>query len=890
MHGGKRKMNKFLIGILHHIRVCAVLAALLGCTSLYAFKSSMPKSIDDIKNIKAESWSVTGRNLHLKGNVNIPAKDMDIYADEAIYNLDSQDFEVFGNITVCNWKTATDTVTPARLAELEKNQMVNLKIDGITGNLHGEKKIKVTGRVLTDTISCSRLTGNAKTGYFKFEDFTIRLRTIGCRAKYAERISDGTITAHDAHISGCSYIEHGNEHYSISAGTMTMRPNNEGSYDIKSDFSDKNDYAVLMTNSTVRLYGVPVLWLPVFLKPRDESPGIFSLTWGKNSDWGFYLSASRKFNFTTTPDSGVRLYADWYSNRGVGYGLKGWVKTEESKTELTAYSIHDIRPNESEDYDEYRLRVPHDRYMFRLTHLTHVTPRLDFRAQFFWVSDYYFTKDFFSSIYSEDTQPSTFAAIEHQFDHFSFASLFRTRVNRFYSTVEKLPEVRIDIPRQELFNTGIYYQGDASADYMRMEWIHFNKELKRPVKNSDLHDYEALRFDTTHFLYLPINLDWLNFIPRAGVKFTAYSNTSKGKVTTNELLAMIEAAHPQTLVGRPLAKYDRKGGSKGRLASELGFELSTKLHNTWNDLRIDCMGVDGLRHIVKPYINYTYINVAGLKRDHIYYFDDIDRIDDQNFFRFGIENRLQTRTNDGVRDILSMENFWDLHLNTAEGYGNVQEFSRVGDLGTIVSISPLKNLTVSSSILVSLSDQNGEVPDTIRHGRNVGKPGINAKWLNRWDITVTYKPIDDVTLMLSYVYNRPYTSRTAYSMGTTLSQVESGGYFDRYYDEHNEVLSFGVSAPLTPDRRTFATVGCSYDLQEGSFSTLNFSLLRRFHCVEVIAMLGIERDDDDHKWDTSFSMQARLLALEMPLGATQNDLLNFATSRGNASASTLAGK
>ena len=879
-------MNKKSLQLFYCFRGALFIALMFCCVPSYAIKSSLPKSISEINRIKAESWSITGRNLHLKGNISIPAKDMDIHADEAVVNIDSQDFEVFGNITVCNWKEASETVTVSKLAELEKHQHVKLKIEGISGNIFGDKKVKVSGRVMTDTITCSRLSGNMKTGYFRFEDFAIRFQTIGCRARYAERIPDGTITAYDAHISGCGYIEHGNEHYSISAGKMVLRPPESGFYDLKNVNSNKNDYSVFMLNSTIRLYGVPAFWLPAFYKPKDESPGLFSLTWGKGSDYGYFVSASRRFNFTDAPNSGVRLYADYYSKRGFGYGLKGWVNSEESKTELKAYSIHDIHPYESEDYDDYRLRVPHDRYMFHLTHLTHVTPRLDFRAQFFWASDYYFTKDFFNEIYNSDTQPSTFAAIEHQFDKFSFAAMFRPRVNRFYTTVEKLPELRIDVPRQELFGSGIYYQGDMSADYMRTKWIVFNESLKRPVKNSKLHDYEAFRFDTTHFLYLPVNLDWLNFIPRAGLKFTTYSNSSKNKVSTNALLAMFESSHPQNTAGVSLPRYDRKGGAAARLATELGFEVSTKLHNAWNDLRIDCMGIDGLRHIIRPYVNYTFINVAGLNRDHTYYFDDIDRIDNQNFFRFGLENRLQTRTNDGIRDILSMENFWDLHLNTADGYGTVDKFSRIGDLGTIISISPLKNLTISSTMLVSLSDQNGEIPDTIRNGRNVGKTGINAKWLNRWDITLTYTPIEDVMFTVSYIYNRPYTMRSAYSMGSTLSQIESGGYFDRYYEEHNETLSFGVTAPITPDRRTFGVFSCSYDFQEGSFDVINFTLLRRFHCVEVSAMLGFERDEG--KWDTSFSMQARLLALEMPMGRSQNNLLSVATSRGTATASSAA--
>lgn len=866
---------------------------LLAPAQVFAIADGMPRSIEDIRRIKADNWSITGRNLYLKGNITIPAKDLQIHADEAIVNLDSQDIEAFGNITVCNWKPVKGTVTPSKLASLEKNPDAIIQIDGITGNIWGEKKINVSGRALTDTIVCDSMAGNIKTGYYRFVNLTIRFKSFGCHAAFAERTSEGIITAHDARISGCSYIEHGNDHYSFSSSKMVFKPTHDGFYDLNDSHSNLGDYSVWMTNSFARVYGVPVLWLPVFYKPKDESPGLFTLTWGKNSDWGYYLSAHRRFSFADHPQIGVDLFADFMTERGVGYGVRGWFRTEESRTELFAYSIHDRDPFASDDYDDYRLRVPVDRYMFRLTNTTHITPRLDFRAQLFWVSDFYFTKDFFEDIYGADTQPSTFAALEHQFDNFSASVIFRPRVNKFYTTVEQLPAARIDIPRQELFGTGVYYQGDMSAGHYRTRWIDFNRVADNfekltgenspyPYKSTKLKDYQSFRFDTTHFLYFPVNLDWINFVPRIGFKLTAYGRTSKEKVTTNDLLALIEAANPLARNGYELRNYDDDGGSKVRFAGEIGFELSTKIHNTWNDVKINWMQIDGLRHIMRPYINYTFIGVSGVRRDHIYYFDDIDRIDHQNFFRFGLENRLQTRTETGIRTIFSMENFWDLHFRTASGFGEVEEFGHVGDFGTIVSINPLRNLTISSSFLISFDDHNGEVPDTIRNGRNVGKTGLNLKWLNRWNISVTYKPIDDVTIRLSYVYNRPYSTRTAYSMGSTLSQIESGSYFDRYYDTHNEVLTLSLSMPLTPDRRTFGAVSFTYDFYDGEISYVSFSIMRRFHCVELMALVGFERDDGE--LDFSFSMTARLLALEAPLGNVGNELLRIATSR---SASTV---
>ena len=883
-------MSKLFRNVFSFVRTLLVPAAFMASCALCAMSEGLPKSMDDIRRIKAESWSVAGRNIHLKGNVHIPAKNLEIYADEAIVNINSHDVEAFGNIRVLHWQPVSGTVDAGRLASLENRPDTFLSVEEITGDIWGERTVKIKGYNLTDTIDCDRLAGNIKTGYFKFDNLRIRFKTVGCVAESGERLSDGTIKVKGAEISGCSYLEQHNSHYSIGANEMIIKPYNTGFYNLDNVSTSTGDHSVLLTNGLVRLYGVPVLWLPAFYKPKDESPGLFSFIWGKKSGWEYFVSIDRRFNIFDDPYTSVRARVDYYNLRGFGYGLDGQIAhTEETKTNFMAYSIYDMRPDESEDYDDYRLRVPHDRYVFRLSHLSHITPRLDFRAQFHWTSDYYFTKDFFPTIYGADPQPSTFVSLEHQFDNFSAAMLFRPRVNRFYTTVEKLPEIRVDVPRQQLFGTPVYYQGDAVAAYMRNKWIDFNEPFDKkflpskpkPGYNNKLHDYEALRFDTTHFLYLPINLDWINFVPRAGVKFTAYSSTSKDKVTTNELLEMFSAADPQNRVPYELARYDKKGGAKTRLASELGFELSTKIHNSWNDVRNSVLGIDGLRHIIRPYINYTFINVAGVKKDHIYYFDDIDRIDNQNFFRFGVENRLQTRSGSGIRDIFSMENFLDIHLKTAKGFGYVDEFSQVGDFGTIISMSPLKNLTISTSFLIALDNDNGDIPDTYRNGRNVGKKGLQAEWLNRWNVSITYKPIEDVSMSLSYNYNRPYSSRSAYSMGSTLTQIQSGGYFDRYYDDRDETFSFSISAPLTPDRRTFAAAQVSYDVQEGGISDMTFILTRRFHCVELIATLAFEEADKrDHKsgWETEFSMQARLLALEAPLATNANEILKVNTA------------
>ena len=839
-----------------------------------AFGAELPEGLE---KIKADSWSVVGKNITVSGGVHIPYDEWELYADEAVVNIESRDVEAYGNIRFYRWERHNKEVSPSELAKLRTISGLVIGIDGLTGDNWGNKRIKINGLVLTDQFTAQRMVGNLDSGYFRFDNFAIETKTVVCAAKSAERFPNGRIEVHDAEFSSCEYLHDHNAHYSVSANKAVLTPHASDLPGLKEVETTLGEYTITMYNGFVKVYGVPLLWLPAFYKPRDENLGICQIQFGKGSSWGYYVSMSRNFEFSEYPESYVRTYLDYYNLRGWGVGARANFATENSRTELFAYGIYDLRPNENDDYRKYRIEVPHWRFNLRLSNVTHITPRLDFRGVINYSSDPYLTKDFFSDLYARDSSPATYAALEQQFDHFSASIYFRPRLNNFYSTVEKLPEVRIDVHRQELFGTNVYYQGATSAGYDKMEWIHFNRGYKVDKPEYRLRNYESFRLSTTHFIYYPIRTDWFTLVPRAGMKFIAYSKSSKNPVYTDDLVRMFEAAQKSNIAPLVLNSYDNKGGSQVRLAGELGFELSTKIHNTWLDVRNSFLKIDGLRHVIRPYINYTYIDVWGASRNNVYYFDDEDRIQRQNFIRFGLENHLQTRTGGGMRNYLSMENYWDFHFETGEGFGGVKEFSRIGNICTILTASPFKGFSISTSFAIDPTNQNGEVPDTIRKGKNEGKVGLNCRWLNRWNISISYEPIEDIKLTLAYSYNRPYAARSSYSMGSTLTNIDSGGYFDRYYGTHNETFSATLSMPLTPDRRTYGAASVSYDVQDGNVSDFSFYIARKFHCVELSVNLTISRnnnDSDSNAWDTSYSFQLTLMDMDSQRYTKGNTMLS----------------
>ncbi len=847
-----------------------VLAAAVWSASLQG--AALPvKGMDALKNLKAEKWSIVGSNYVVSGNVTLKYRDMVLRCDKAIVNPGLQDFEAMGNCTLVRWKKVSTEIDVARLGELERRGDVKITVEGISGDVFGKRKLKVTAEYIVESLRCRKIAGNIKSGYFRFDKLQLKTPSIACLADSGERLPNGVFELTNGEISSCAYLASDNAHYSIGASKLRLTPHKTGFYGAEHIDKDFDDHTVTMWHGVAKIYGFPVFYFPYIWKPRDEDPGFFGFQWGKDSDWGYFFSASKKFLFSQYPLSKVRLRADWYTLRGVGYGASGSFVTERSRTDFFAYGLYDIRPYESEDYDLYRIKVPHARFNLRVSNLTHITPRLDFRGVAEYSSDPYFVRDFFDDRFTANPEPATFAALEQQFDHLTAALYVRARFNDAYTTVEKIPEVLLLGQRQQIFDTPFYYQGDLSAGYYQMKWIDFDRKLAGD-QGSKLRDYDAFRFDTTHFFYLPVKTPWFILTPRAGFKMTAYSQSSEKKVREEDLLQMFDAASPTNRKALHFNNYDDKGGSKMRWAGELGAELSTRIHNTWANLRSPLMKLDGLRHIMRPYANYTFISTPSEGRSHLYYFDEIDRLEKQSFFRFGLENRLQTRDGNKIRNWLRLENFIDVHTFRKD------DLNPVGEFCTLLAVEPIKGLTLSTELMIDAGGNNDKLPDHYRHGRNVGRPGIDLKWLNRWNVSVRYEPVEDIVFTFAYDYIRPYNGRNPYSMGSTLTLLESTRWFSKSWYKHEETLSLGVQLPITPDRRTFVGAAMGYDFLEGHVSSYRLMLRRIFHCVEVSAALAFEYEDSD--WDTSFSMGVRFTGLDSPVLQKSNSVLTSA-SMGN---------
>ena len=838
-------MNNFMSHRKKAVALLVLMSIILFTANIFAGPLKLVKGDGtDQVDAAADRYEYIGDNVVATGNVVIRMKDLQLTADKAVINSVSQDLEMVGNVTFSVQQLVTSSVTIEEYEKLIQNPLEDIRMCGYTMTPSGNQMVKIEKRTLAISMKAERLSGNIQTGVLQFKNFSMKNGMLYSSGKLAERFYDGRITVYDTKFSTCEYMQDKHDHYAIFAKKAVVTPRNtkRGIFNYS---AEQGDHSVWAFNNFVEIYGVPLLWLPILHKPQDLSAFGTTIELGNTSDWGFFVRTSKQFHLMDEPYLNANLMLDFYSERGFGYGAGLDFRTPESSTELMFYGLRDwdrYKEWEDDDYDwspnNSRLQIPKYRYEFRISNLTHLMPNLDFRGQIDVISDYNFLKDFFPTRYHSLLEPPSYASLEYQHERFT-ASLYSTfRVNSFATVVERLPEARLDFQRQELF-ANLYYQGETSFDYLRMRWRKFDLPRANP-KLGDLENYETSRFDTLHMLYYPFKLFNINIIPRAGFRLTAYSKTSKSKITEADLNRMFTVDMVDGRSSVPVKSYDNKGGSQVRFAGEIGVEANTKFYRSWQNVKNAYLDLDGLRHVIVPYVNYTYIPKPSLDRENIYYFDEIDRIAEQNVVRLGLVNRLQTRRSNQITEIFSLENYWDFFFHKEK------EYNSFGDFGTILRITPCSKIEFVSELLLDLGQNNEHDHKVTRGKHDAGRPGFSWKYFNRWYNQLTYRIAPDWKVSASYEYSDDYSQRTPYSMGTTYSSITAAGMFINHF-ERSQKAKAELEFPLLFDKHLKGAFLISYDIDAALLSDISLTLKRRFHCVDLSVTAGRTQERDDDK-------------------------------------------
>ncbi|MCA9398327.1 MAG: LPS assembly protein LptD [Candidatus Omnitrophica bacterium] len=358
----------------------------------------------------------------------------------------------------------------------------------------------------------------------------------------------------------------------------------------------------------VKLYlgSVPVLYLPRLTQSlKDEKPWVI-FTPGYDKDWGAFLLSEWRYYVSDNLKGSVHLdyreRKDFASGFDVKYNSKDW-----GEGIVKTYYMNERDIGERHLYeDALTPTVENERYKVEWRHKWDVDPRTSMIGQYYLLSDNQFLKDYFEREHDDDANPDTFFLATHALPFATLSLRSDVRVNRFESKVERLPEISIDVPNKEIYDTGVYLKSETT-------YSNLTKKFPSPTEVR----LNTMRLDSVNEISYPMKVAIFEFTPFVGGRNTYYSKTVD-KDNYNSVRGLFTA-----------------GGS-----------VQTKFYKTF-DIHIQRWGLDinRLRHIITPSVHHRFTSEPTLGASEIGQFDAIDGLDNGHKITFQLENKLQTKRN-----------------------------------------------------------------------------------------------------------------------------------------------------------------------------------------------------------------------------------------------------
>lgn len=568
-----------------------------------------------------------------KGNVHIKYGDTEITSGKADYNSNTGDIMARGDVTV--WKQG--------VTYKGESLMYNVKTNELTGNAIRSGMAHGTGSLYYSTE--------------KFETET----------KFIDRI--------DGETTFFTTDDYANPNFRIKAREMTIYP----------------DDRIVMKRITAYVNDTPVFWFPYLSQPLDDEVG-YRFTPGYSNLWGAFLL--NQWGVIHGDHTLAKYHLDLRSARGLAAGadfisLRNKDNQENFGT-LKFYVAGDSDGSASIAAGGRTDEVPGTRYRVNFQHRIYLpgpeqsTWYLDFDLN--KLSDIHFYEDYFAEEFRTEREPDNQISLIHNDERYTATLMGQFQINDFYRTSTRLPELSFDFTRQPVGSTGFFFQGSTSLGLIAEKFSSFEEDDYRKlvsegnayikasktvdpdtglpgtspideagyrrvlgldpkalvgtdevqqaldVLNARLDGPGFARFHSyNEFLFPKTFGGWLNVVPRIGGGFTYYGDVSGA---TNG------------------------GGDEFKGIFHAGLDVSFKVTKTWDDVRSETFGLDGLRHVLRPYLNYSYLNaddpenVPSIDRlspttrprtIDVPLFTAIDDLRSWNVARVGVQNVFQTK-------------------------------------------------------------------------------------------------------------------------------------------------------------------------------------------------------------------------------------------------------
>jgi LPS-assembly protein len=466
----------------------------------------------------------------------------------------------------------------------------------------------------------------------------------------------------------------GMEAFEVSRGLFTTDNSSNPGFHLRARkvriyHNDHTEYE----NVTVYVGRTPVLWLPYLYQPA-QSDQSFSIVPGSRNIWGAFLMSRLAFPAGKNTLGAGRL--DYLAKRGVGVGLDltQQTKSRGSWARFRSYYLDDKNPG-TKDLGTPNQTVDPGRFRVSLQDRSFLTETIYTSINFNKVSDINFYRDFSPAELQQDPNPDSVMALTKLGENHALTLEVRKQFNRDYEANDALPALSLELKRQPVADTGLFYESETSAGKYRRN---FHNLVSGGSLDYDLHS--TVRLDTFHQLSLPKLLGgWLSVVPKVGLRLTHYGTSS---------------ATPDRRPGDPLFQ---EGDSLNRHVFNAGLETSFKLTRTFESVQNRTWGLDGLRHVLQPFANWSWVNASREPSDLLPLdvlsgasklpaidfpqFNTLDSISSWDIVRLGLRNRLQTRRDDETLNWLELESFLDARIERP-AYSNAMFQGLPGQVGS----------------------------------------------------------------------------------------------------------------------------------------------------------------------------------------------------------------
>jgi LPS-assembly protein len=457
----------------------------------------------------------------------------------------------------------------------------------------------------------------------------------------------------------------------------------------------------------------PVFWLPYLSQPLDGELGYHFIP-GSRSVWGVYLlntygvMLGGKTNPVTGENEDAWLLSRWHldlrSRRGLGTGVDFVDTRMDNKDEISGLSFYYALDQDSDTNITGIPRIPinDNRYSISLKHRW----KLDFPDQADWrvdtnlnlLSDQYYLQDFQPRLFSTNPEPDNTIGLYRR-DENSLLSLFtRLRLNDFYRTDTRLPEISFDQSPKPLFGLPILHEGSTSFGWIDEQAADFtNSTIFAPLMTLGATDPDAQRllgqlngYDrqlAEQLLALPIG------DPRRAEIRNQVLDQSYARFRTYQefklplMLGNFLSIAPQAGIG--YTRYSSIEGPVdgfGRTNLHIGTEAALKFSKDYGGYRNSNLGLYGLKHIIQPYMNWSVVSTNDFDpRDPSVdrltstvrpvlldpaRFVAVDEMESWNIVRMGIRNRLLTKRDNQTYEWLYFDTYMDAFIKDPENLRN----------------------------------------------------------------------------------------------------------------------------------------------------------------------------------------------------------------------------